>query len=205
MFMEKHAVAIVGGTGSGKSTLAYALQDAFPGLIEVVHFDDYQKLEPDVPMSHGMRNWDCPDAINFNQLVHDLKKLKDGKDVKIMTKSGRHNPDYEKSGRIRLPYTMKSRKIIIIEGYVVLCDERVRRLIDYSIFLDIDIKEGLKRRNKVIDHDMTEYTNKILIPGHKKYVESTKRYADIIINIEKTGKNEMIETATQKLRDAKIL
>jgi uridine kinase len=78
-------------------------------------------------------------------------------------------------------------------------------LIDYSIFLDIDITDSLKRRNKVIDHDMAEYTNKILVPGHRKYVEPTKRYADLVINIEKIGKEEMIETATQKLRDAKIL
>jgi len=201
----KYLIAIAGGTGSGKSTLAYALRDTFPDLIEVVHFDDYQRLESDIPMRHDMRDWDSPGAIKFNQLVKDLKDLKSGKDVKIMTKSFRHNPDYEKNGQKRLPFVMKSKKSIIIEGYLVLWDERARKLFDYSIFLDIDIEKSLKRRNKVIDHDMTEYTNKILIPGHKKYVEPTKEYANLVVNIEKIGKREMIETVTQKLRDANIL
>ena len=39
-----YLIGIAGGSGSGKSTLAYGLQDNFPDLIEVVHFDDYQKM-----------------------------------------------------------------------------------------------------------------------------------------------------------------
>ena len=48
-------IGIAGGSGSGKSTLAYGLQDKFPNLIEVVHFDDYQKLKENVQVHHGMK------------------------------------------------------------------------------------------------------------------------------------------------------
>lgn len=203
--MTNHVIAIVGGTGSGKSTLAYSLLDKFPELIEIMHFDDYQKLEPNVPIQHGMRNWDCPNAIDFDQLIDDLNQLKNNKDVKMMTKDKKLNPNYETNGRIRIPRIMHSKKIIILEGYLALWSAKVRKLIDYTIFLDIHIGESLKRRDKVIDHDADEYNKKILIPGHIKYVESTKRFANLVINVEKTDKEDMIQIAIQKLREEKLI
>ena len=81
-------------------------------------------------------NWDHPDSINFDRLIEDIKKLKEGENVEIMTKSEKHNPDYEKKGRIRKPLIIRPKKIIIIEGFMVLWDKRVREFLDYSIFLD---------------------------------------------------------------------
>lgn len=203
--MATHIIAIAGGTGSGKSTLAYGILGKFPELIEILHFDDYQKLEPDVPIHHGMRNWDHPDAIDFDRLIHDLNQLRNGKDVKIMTKDKKLNPDYETSGRIRIPGIIHSKKIIILEGYLALWNEKVRKVIDYSIFLDMPIEKSLKRRDKVIDDDAKEYNKKILMPGHIKYVESTKKFANLVIDVDKTDKEEMVPLVIQKLREKKIV
>ena len=149
-----YLIGIAGGSGSGKSTLAYGLRDKFPDLIEVVHFDDYQKMKEQIPVHHGMRNWDHPEAIDFAGLLRDLESLKSGQDVEVMTKSAKHNPDYEKSGRI--PHTMKAKKIVIIEGYMALTDERIRKLYDFSIFLDLHAGERMKRRTKFINPKYTE-------------------------------------------------
>lgn len=203
--MAVQIIAIAGGTGSGKSTLAYGLLGKFPELIEIVHFDDYQKLEPDVPIHQGMRNWDHPDAIDFDQLIHDLNQLRNGNDVKIMTKDKKLNPDYETGGRIRIPRIIHSKKIIILEGYLALWNEKVRKLVDYRIFLDISIEKSLKRRDKIIDDDAEEYNKKILMPGHIKYVESTKKFANLIIEIDKIDKEKMIPFVIQKLREQKIV
>ncbi len=128
-------VGIAGGSGCGKSTLAYGLQNDFPKKIEVVHFDDYQKKREEVPIYEGMSNWDHPQAINFDKLLEDLRNLKEGKEVDVLTKSEKYNPDYEEKGRI--PFTLKPKPLILIEGYMILTDERVREFLDYKIFLDL--------------------------------------------------------------------
>ena len=147
-----------------------------------------------------MRNWDHPEAIYFAGLLRDLELLKSGQNVKIMTKSAKHNPCYEKSGRI--PHIMKAKKIVIIEGYMALTDERIRKLYDFSVFLDLHADERMKRRTKFIN---PEYTEKILLPMHKEYVESTKEFADMVIDIEKHNDKEVRELVLHELKERGIL
>ncbi len=198
--MTEHIIAVVGGSGSGKSTLSYGIQDKYPDLVEVLHFDDYQKEEHEIEVTEGMRNWDHPSAIDFDKLINDLKALKEGNDVEIMTKSRYYNPEYEKRGRI--PHTIHSKKIVFIEGYLVLHDKGVRELLDYVIFLDLDADTRMKRRNKFI---YKEYTEKILIPMHNKYVQPTKKYADFIIDVGKIGIEEAQKLIIGKLKENKII
>ena len=195
-----YLIGIAGGSGSGKSTLAYGLQDRFPDLIEVVHFDDYQKMKEQVPIHHGVRNWDHPEAIDFEGLLRDLKLLKNDKDVQVMTKSAKHNPEYEKSGRI--PHIIKVKKIVIIEGYMALIDERIRELYDFSVFLNLHADERMKRRTKFINPD---YIEKILLPMHKEYIEPTKKFADIVIDIEKYNNKEVQELVLNQLKKRGVL
>lgn len=190
-----YLIGIAGGSGSGKSTLAYGLQDRFPDLIEVVHFDDYQKKREQVPVHHGMRNWDHPEAIDFDGLLRDLKLLKSGKDVKVMTKGEKHNPKYEKRGRI--PHVMKAKKIIIVEGYMSLTDKRIRDLCDFTVFLDLHADERMQRRTKFIN---LEYTKKILLPMHEEHVEPAREHADLVINVEKYGCEEIQELLIIQLK-----
>jgi len=201
--MNHFLIGIAGGSGCGKSTLSYGLRDKYPDLIEVVHFDDYQKEEMDVPFFEGMRNWDHPDAINFEQLFSDLIQLKNNKEVEIMTKSSILNPAYEEKGRIK--HILRSKKIIIVEGYMSLYDKKIRDLFDFKIFLDIPISESLKRRDKITYNDESEYNNKILIPMHIKYVEPIKKTADLSIDVIKNTKNEVYKIVQDKLIELKLL
>ncbi len=201
--MDKYVIAITGGSGCGKSTLAYGLKDRFPNLVEVMHFDDYQKEKEDVPLLHGMRNWDHPDGIDFSKLHDDLKKLISGQDVNVMTKSSILNPKYEEKGRI--PHLMKSKRIIIIEGFLSLLDEKVRKLCNLKIYLDISMELGLPRRDKITYYDEEEYNKEILIPMHKKYVEPTKEFADILIDVEKNSKEDVQKIVINKLKEEKVI
>ncbi len=63
-----------------------------------------------------MRNWDHPDAVDFDSLFADLTNLINGNSVKVMTKSRVLNPTYEEKGRIT--HVLKPKKIIIVEGYM---------------------------------------------------------------------------------------
>lgn len=190
-----YLIGIAGGSGSGKSTLAYGLQEKFPDIIEVVHFDDYQKVKEHVPIHHEMKNWDHPQAINFEGLLRDLKLLKNGQDVTIMTKSAKHNPEYEQNGRIF--HVMKAKKIVIVEGYMALADQRIRKLYDLTIFLDLHQDERMRRRTKFIDQ---QYTQEILMPMHEKYVEPTKEYVDLVIDVGKNNNQEVQELVLSRLK-----
>ena len=104
-----YLICVAGSTGSGKSTLVYSLQEQFPELIEVIYFTDYQKPIEQVPVYHGMKNWDCPETIDFDKLFSDLTNLKEGRDVKIMTKNEKYNPSYSENWK-RTPHRLKQRK-----------------------------------------------------------------------------------------------
>lgn len=201
--MNHFLIGIAGGSGSGKSVLSYGLKDNYPDLIEVVHFDDYQKEESDVPLFNGMRNWDHPDAINFEQLQQDLLQLKEDKEVILMTKSGILNPTYEDKGRIR--HTLKPKKIIIIEGYLALQNKKVANLLNLKIFLDIPIIESIKRRDKITYNNETEYNHKILVPMHSKYVAPTKEIADLSIDVLKNDGEKVYKIVHDKLHGLELL
>ena len=97
--MTPKLIAIAGGTGAGKSSLAFALMDAYPDKISIVHLDDYQwhgVNRSNVPIYHGMRNWDHPDAIDWVSLIGDLEKLKAGKSITILSKNERLVPRTKK-------------------------------------------------------------------------------------------------------------
>lgn len=201
--MDHFLIGIAGGSGCGKSTLSYGLRDKYPDLIEVVHFDDYQKEEVDIPFLGEMRNWDHPDAINFEQLYQDLLRLKENKEVEVMTKSSVLNPTYEEKGRIK--HVLIPKKIIIVEGYLALQNKKINDLFDLKIFLDIPIIESMKRRNKVTYNDEAEYNNKILVPMHKKYVKPSKKIADLSIDVLKHNKDEVYKIVFNKFTELKLL
>jgi len=198
-----YLIIIAGGSGSGKSTLAYSIKKKYPDLIEVIHFDDYQKGEEDVPMFYGMRNWDHPEAIYFDSLIKDIIMLKNDGDVEIFTKSSIVNPEYEAKGRI--PHTMMSKKILILEGYLALYNEAVRDMADLKIYLDLNLKTGIKRRKKVTYYDESDYNSLILEPMHEKYVKPSSKYADIIINVKENDAGYIQNKIINILKEKKLI
>ena len=197
-----YLIGIVGNSGSGKSTLAYGLQDRFPTLIEVVYFTDYQKLIEQIPLYQGIRDWDCPEAIDFDGLFSDLDLLKSGKDIEIMTKNERYNPTYPKDWK-RIPHIITAKDIIIVEGYMALVDERVRRLYDLSIFLDLCPEERMTRRRT--KNQSQEYIERILLPMQEKHVEPTKKLADIVIDTKEYSSRDVQEQILELLRAKEFL
>ena len=197
-----YLIGIVGNSGSGKSTLAYGLQDRFPTLIEVVYFTDYQKSIEQIPIYQGIRNWDCPEAIDFDGLFSDLNLLKSGKDVEIMTKNERYNPTYPKDWK-RIPHVIRAKDIIVVEGYMALVDERVRRLYDLSIFLDLCPEERMTRRRT--KNQSQEYIERILLPMQERHIEPTKKLVDIVIDTKEYSAGDVQEQVLVFLRAKEFL
>ena len=187
--MKVKIIAIAGGTGAGKSTVAYALADKYPEKISILHLDDYQwhgENRVKVPLFNGIRNWDHPDVIDWNALIIDLKKLKAGQEITLMSKSERVVPrkikDNDETPTPRLPLTIQPKEVILLEGYLALWNPQVRELLDYSFYLDAGHDVRMQRRTNFLNK---EYEEKVLVPMQKEYVESTKKFANEVIDVSK--------------------
>ena len=184
--MKPVFVGIAGGTGAGKSTVCYSLWDKYPEKIGIVHLDDYFKQDGGVPLLHGMENWDHPNSLNLRKLAEDLEKLRHGEPIEVYTKHRPLDPNSKGEKRVWIEVTPKH--VMLVEGYLVLHDEAVRKFFDTSIYLDIPHAVRYKRR---VHFKIPGYEEKVLIPMHREYVEPTKRYADHIINVEKLSKEKV--------------
>lgn len=191
-------IGIAGGSGSGKSTVSYALVDSDPQTFTVLNIDDYHRHreDPNLPMLSGMINWDHPDIMRWDDLISDVRKLKDGQSINIETKASRENPDYALH-RMTVRREIKPTDVLIVEGYLALYNSELVKLFDKTFYLDLDPAIRMQRRDKHKLIGETEYNEKILAPMHEKYVEPTKATADVVIDVS----SQTVETVCQTIRD----
>ncbi len=96
--------------------------------------------------------------------------------------------DYTIHTRSSKSIVINPTKIILIEGILVLEDKRIRDITDTKVFIDADsdvrlqrrILRDSKERGRSLDSVLEQYIKQVK-PMHEKYVEPTKKYADIII------------------------
>ncbi|HDZ54572.1 MAG TPA: hypothetical protein ENI19_03815 [Candidatus Nealsonbacteria bacterium] len=190
--MTSFFLGIAGGSGTGKSTLAFALMDKYPKQISVLHFDDYQKKSGEIPILHGFENWDHPEAIDFEELIHDLNTLKNGETITVFTWCDeRLNPDYAHKKK-RVPMEIQPKAVIILEGYLTFYKPEVREFLDLMLYCDAPEEIRNQRRTKLRDEHYEEYIEKILRPMYNQYLEPTKQYAHHVIDITQFTKDELV-------------
>lgn len=177
--MKPVFVGISGGTGAGKSTVCTALQDKYPNKIGLIQLDDYFKPSAEVPKFEGMGNWDNPESLYLEKLASDLVELSHGYSVVINTKNERLNPEYKNTEK-RIPVEFQPKPIMLVEGYLVLYDERIRKILSTSIWLDAEHKTRYERR---VHFKYPEYEEKVLKPMYEQFAEPTKKYAKHVIDV----------------------
>lgn len=200
--MKTILIGIAGGTGSGKSTFTNRLKDRFGDDIDVIYHDNYYRRQDDVPMEvRQKRNYDHPDALETDLLVEHLKQLKAGHAV--------DGPVYDYTMHNRSEKTMhiEPRRIIIVEGILLLADHRLRDMFDIKIYVEADADERILRRivrdveerGRSLENIVEQYLTTVK-PMHYLYVEPTRAKADLVIN---SGLNDVafdiMATKIQKL------
>lgn len=173
--MTPFFIGVTGGSGSGKTAIAKELKKYFGEKASIFHIDNYQKFDEKLPEIYGMENWDHPKSINWKKLIKDLASLKIGKTVII-----KHR-DQKKLNRAR-EIVFAPSEIIIVEGYFLFYKPSVRNLLNFRVFLEAGDKTRIKRRTKFKN---AKYIKKILLPMHYKYIEPTKKIANLVLNTEK--------------------
>ena len=194
-------IGVSGGTGSGKTRFAKELLlRCDPNEVIYISQDSYYKNLKHLSYEDRCNiNFDDPNSIDFRDLENDLIHLIDGKDVEI--------PIYNFKTHLRMEETnqLKSKPIIILEGIFALHDNQIRNLIDIKVFVDTPsdirilrrVKRDINKRARSIESIITQYMESVR-PMHEKFVEPSKKYADIIIM--DGGKNKMaIDTINNRL------
>lgn len=177
------AIGIAGGTVSGKTTITRLLSERFGKDVSVIYYDNYYKAHDDLTYDERAKiNYDCPDAFDTELFLEDVAKLKRGEDVLCPVY------DYTVHNRSNQTLLIKSAPVILLEGILLLSDERIRDLLDIKIFVDTDadvrilrrIMRDVKERKRSLESVVEQYLTTVK-PMHEMYVEPSKRYANIII------------------------
>ncbi len=179
-------IGVAGGSGSGKTSVARAIHDFFQGgSIMMIEQDYYYKDQSHLTFEERLStNYDHPLAFDNDLLIKQVNELINGQPVQ--------KPVYDYSQHTRSKETvfLEPKDVIILEGILVLEDERLRDLMDIKLFVDTDadlrfirrLTRDIKERGRSLDSVIEQYTE-VVRPMHNQFIEPTKRYADVIIPI----------------------
>ena len=127
-----------------------------------------------------MRN--APDSTMTDMMVKHVRMLKKGIPVEVPIY------DYSIHNRSRATTLVEPKKVVIVEGILILENKELRDEMDLKIFVDTDADERLMRRIKrdtverarTVESILSQYQDTVK-PMHEAYIEPSKKYADIII------------------------
>ncbi|WP_250434292.1 uridine kinase [Hanstruepera flava] len=177
-------IGIAGGTGCGKTTVVNQILNQLPeGEVGVISQDSYYKDTSHLSFDERVKiNFDHPRSIDFELLESHLKKLKTGQTIAQPVYS------FVKHNRTGDTILTHPRKVMIVEGILILTNPELRDMFDIKIFVHADSDERLIRRLKrdisERGRDLDEVLNRYqstLKPMHQQFIEPMKEYADIII------------------------
>lgn len=177
-------IGIAGGSGSGKSTVTNELISMIePGKVTVIEEDSYYKDQSNVAVEQRVKtNYDHPFAFDHDLLIEHLQMLKNNQPIE------KPIYDYEVHNRKKITEKIIPRDVIILEGILILSEEKIRNLLDIKVFVDTDsdvriirrILRDIKERGRSLDSVILQYMSTVR-PAHLQFIEPSKRYADIII------------------------
>jgi uridine kinase len=187
MITIKHTpliIGIAGGSGSGKTTVAQEILNRIGAehIACLPHDAYYKDLNSLPPAQKAEINFDHPNSLETELLIHHVKQLKDGKPVKL--------PIYDFSTHSRTEKTIPitPHRVIVVEGILIFADPDLRRLFDIKIFVDTDsdlrfirrLQRDITERGRTPESVINQYL-KTVRPMHLEFVEPSKRYTDVII------------------------
>lgn len=175
-------IGVAGDSGCGKSTFLRRITDLFgEDFVTVICLDDYHSLDRKQRKETGITALN-PKANNFDLMYEQIKTLKGGDAI--------DKPIYNhETGLIDPPEVVQPNHIVVIEGLHPLYDERVRSLIDFSVYLDISdevkiawkIQRDMAERGHSYEDVLTQINSRK--PDFDAYIDPQKEFADIVIQV----------------------
>lgn len=181
--MDTIIIGIAGGTGSGKTTLTNNIKKHFGDRITVVYHDNYYKRHDELTYDERcLLNYDIPDAFDTDMLIEHLKQMKEDQSILCPVY------DFTIHNRSDKVVEIKPSKVIIVEGILIFENKELCDLMDIKVFVDTDADtrilrramRDMKERARSIESITNQYLTTVK-PMHEKYVEPSKKNADIIV------------------------
>ena len=194
-------IGVAGDSGCGKSTFLRRLTDLFgEEFMTVICLDDYHSLDRKGRKAAGVTALN-PKANNFDLMYEQIKALKEGTAI--------DKPIYNhETGELDPPERIEPNKVVVIEGLHPIYDERVRGLLDFSVYLDISDEVKIQWK---IQRDMAErgHTYEDILasiearkPDFSAYIEPQKEFADVVIQVLPT---ELVADKESKLLRVRMI
>ncbi len=177
-------IGIAGGTGSGKTTVVNQIIEELKNEeVDVISQDSYYNDTSHLSFEERKKiNFDHPKSIDFGLMATHLQELRNGKTIQQPVYS------FKEHNRTGETIEIQPRKVVIVEGILILTHPEIRDLFDIKIYVHADSDERLIRRLKrdIADRgrDLEEVLwryQTTLKPMHQQFIEPTKEFADIII------------------------
>ncbi len=177
-------IGVAGGTGSGKTTVAEAIvarigADRIAYLQHDSYYRDLSGVERTRLLHH---NFDHPDALESELLAEHVRQLKANRPIAVPVY------DFTRHVRTGATRTVAPRGVVLVEGILIFTEASLRDLFDIKIFVDTDadlrfirrLRRDLVERGRSVESVITQYLETVR-PMHLEFVESSKRWADLII------------------------
>lgn len=177
-------VGVAGGSGSGKTTVVKRIIESVgEEQINLMQHDAYYRdLSHMPPEERAEQNFDHPASLETELMIRHLEAIRNGFAVDI--------PEYDFSTHTRKSSTLRLRpqKVVLVDGILIYVEKQLRELMDIKLFVDTDsdirllrrLKRDIVERGRSLESVLHQYEG-FVRPMHEKFVEPSKRYADIII------------------------
>src|SRR3989339_1163531 len=124
-------IGIAGGTGSGKTTVVKKIIELLPkDEVAIIPQDSYYRDNSNLPLEERQdMNFDHPRSLEFSLLIEHIKQLKSGNSIE--------QPIYSYLTCTRSKETIKvePKKVVIVEGILILANAHLRNLMDIKVFV----------------------------------------------------------------------
>jgi len=177
-------IGIAGGSGSGKTTVVNKIVNALPkDSVAVISQDSYYFDNGELSLEEKLKiNFDHPNSIEWPLLIDHLHQLQQGQSIEMPIYS------YVNCARAIETQAVNPKRVIIVEGILILTSPKIRKLLNVKLFVSTDSDERLMRiiRRDIQErgrnyNDALQHYAAFVKPMHQQFIEPTKLFADVII------------------------
>jgi uridine kinase len=185
MIEEKPVVfGVAGGTASGKTTVArLILESVGASQMAYLPHDAYYQDRPDLSLAERAAvNYDHPNSLETKLMIKHIQQLLAGKPVQVPVY------DFTNHRRTKETVSVEPAPIILVDGILIFTKRKLREMMDIKVFVDTDadirfirrLQRDMTERGRSFDSVIEQYMETVR-PMHVKFVEPSKRFADVII------------------------
>jgi uridine kinase len=184
MTKTKLVVGIAGGSGSGKTTVARNIVRGLPqGSCVLLEHDGYYRDFSHLSLEERAAiNFDHPQSLETELLMDHIERLRRGESVP------KPIYDYATHSRSKESVCLEPVPVVVVEGILIFTDADLRNAFDIKVFVDTDsdvrvlrrLQRDIAERGRTLESVIQQYYATVR-PMHLKFVEPSKRWADIII------------------------